>query len=450
MPVDFGPLTGPVADNGTTKGLAAFGDALEAVLQRRALMQRQQQEIEAQRQAAALVDQRAREFEVNRRKDDAAQQARIATNEKAQRAHEAQQLDMQRQQRQAEIMGKVPDMIAKGQSAGVPGLLGAAGVNVSQKPVPEELQRQVQNPMLDVSNLPFAGMMDVTGGGAQVADRARQQQVKGYDNKAVLDFGGGRTADLDMAAMGPEARAEMMRKALDSLPSDNPFVTQAKTAIPVLTGGGMIKPGDENNIYRDATKEAAALERAKLAADAARNRATTEKPGQKADDARADISLVSQLYNVKQSKVEKGAFDEMTKIGSLAASGKNAIAAQAFKGMWSKYAQGGAGVLSDRDLKTFWEDAGSPNEKAEDVLAKWLSGGLGEPKRQKALEAVAGLRSAVDARLKEAYEGAAVVMEKHGDLGDQWLRGIFGKGLPSRERERTADKAKALLDGSGF
>lgn len=450
MAIDYSALTGPVAENGTTKGLAMFGDALQAVLQRRAMMQQQQQQIDAQKEAAALVDKRAREMQAETITQQQAAQQRIAEHEKAMEKQGQDTLAMQRQARQAEVMGKVPDLVAKGQSAAVPGLLQSAGIDYSQKQAPEELRRPIENPMAAVSGMPFMGMADVTGGAAQQMEAKRQQQVKGIENTGVMDFGDGRTADIDMQAMGPEARAEAMRKALDRLPADNPFVAQAKNAIPLMTAGGMVKPGEENSMYRDATREAAALERAKIAADAAGKRQNTERPGQVKDDARADIALIANQLDVKGLQASRRQFDKMSAMGKAAADGKNAIAAQAFMGMYTKFAQGEVGVLNKSDIDTFWTNAGSPEERTQEALERILSGGIGADKREKALQAIDDLRGVIQGRLDEAHSQAATVMEPYGEQGDRYLRGIFGKGLPKMEKARTADKAKSLLDSSGF
>lgn len=451
MALNYAPLLGPTPEGGANKGLASFSDALEAVLQRRAAMQRQQVEIQAQQQAAALVDQRQRELEANRLKQEQAQQARIAEHERATEQAEREKIDLTRQQRQAETMKAVPEMLARGQSAAVPSYLQAGGMTMRPKEVPEEMRQPIEAPASPSAGLPFAGIMDLPGAAAaRGAEQVRQKQVEQLGNTGVIDFGGGRTSDIDMSQLGPEARAKLLQTQLAGLDASDPFVARAKAAIPVLAGGGAIKPGQEAEIYRDATRESAADARARMAADAARNRQNTEKPGQVKDDARADMQMLAGVLDVKKLQESRRQFDKMTAMGQAAADGKNAIAAQAFMGMYTKFAQGEVGVLNKSDIDTFWTNAGSPEERTQEAIEKILSGGLGEEKRKKALAAIGELRGVIQSKLDEAHDQAAVTMEPYGDLGDRYLRSIFGKGLPKHEKARATGKAKDLLDAGGF
>lgn len=359
MPVDFSPLTGPVADNGTTKGLAAFGDALEAVLQRRAMLQRQQQEIAAQKQAAALVDQRQREMQAAQLEQQQEQQKRIAEHERATEANAKRTLDIQERTHQAATMGKVPDMVAKGQGAAVPSLLAAAGAQVSQKPVPDELRRPIENPMAAMQGVPFMGAMGDAGAAvAAPLEAQRQKDVRGYDNKAVVDFGGGRTSDLDMGPLGPEARAEMMRKSLAGLPADNPFVAQAQKAIPVLTGGGMIKPGDENNIYRDATREAAADARSIRAANAQRG----------ARDPRLKQSIVTGWEGAYTHWEDNANVNKLTDVKTVA---------DRASGLIDQYHKSGATISQRAALYQTARDITGPGVLTENEFKKTVTGTTG-------------------------------------------------------------------------
>lgn len=455
MPVDFNPILAQTPESGTNRGLSFFSNALDAVLQRRAAMQRQEQEIQAQKEAAALVDKRTREINAAQVAQQKEQQARIAEHERVTEEQARQAAAEVRRQHQAEIMTKIPDMIGKGQSGAVPGVLGAAGIGVSPKPLPEQLAQPVEAPQAAVSGLPFAGLMDVTSPAAAVAERKRQQDAQKFsENNAVLQFEGGRTQDLDMGGMTPTARAEVMKQALSSLPDTDPNIAQAKAAIPAMTSGLMVKPGEEVNLYRDAVKETGMNKRAQMAADAARARVTQEKPGQIKDDARADIKFLADQHNLKALEQARTNFDKMSAMGDAAVrNGNNAIAAQAFMGMYTKFAQGEVGVLNDQDIKTFWTNAGSPEERTQEALEKLLTGGLGSDKREKALKAIAELRGVIQSRVNDIYKQIVPTMEQYGSTGDNYMRGVFGKGLPKFEKARKAEaeaKAKALLESGGF
>jgi hypothetical protein len=167
-------------------------------------------------------------------------------------------------------------------------------------------------------------------------------------------------------------------------------------------------------------------------------------PGQVTDDARADMNayLANTGYKIDQGSMRS--FGRMEGLAAEAAKG-NPMASRAFMGMWAKFAQGEVGVLNQSDLDTFWNNAGSPVERTEEALAKLVSGGLGDGKRENAVAAIKALTGTIKSRLDQTYAGAVDMMRPHGATGERYLKAFFGRGLPESEGQ-AGDKREQIKD----
>jgi uncharacterized protein YaaQ len=282
MAIDFSPLTAPVPESGTNKGMTFLSNALDAVLQRRAQMEQQRAQLEAQAARDHMIDQReqlrlqqeaqhARELEA---------QARAENQRKAQ--HDQQIEDIAKQTRQeAAIKDAMPMFATPGQESGGLARLQASGIGI--KPMAANVPPEMQQPVAQPEHVP-----DAPGGGAEWAAQAyqesqaqtqelqRRQQVEQAQAQArgryTLDFGGGRTQDLDARAMGPEGQAERIAAVI---PMMDPVDAAAVRRQQAMQQAGMMKPEAAAGFVEAGVgrreNNAAALERAKIAGSARRN-----------------------------------------------------------------------------------------------------------------------------------------------------------------------------------
>lgn len=147
------------------------------------------------------------------------------------------------------------------------------------------------------------------------------------------------------------------------------------------------------------------MEIAQLQALSRRSRAAAA--GGKKDD-KADLELETKLDGIVQNVVRNTGYkDRVTDDRrfnqmalTIAGAGQNAALAAAAAGQWVKQAQGGVGTISDSDMKQFYTRIGSLGMKAEDAIAGYMEGTMGE-----------GKRAVMETAIKELAAGAKRGME---------------------------------------
>lgn len=88
----------------------------------------------------------------------------------------------------------------------------------------------------------------------------------------------------------------------------------------------------------------------------------------------------------KAEALQDRKFNQLTTI--IAGARDNAALAQAGAGAWVKQAQGGVGVLSDKDMNVFWDRIGGIPERVENYIDTALSGKMGAERQRTVGEAV--------------------------------------------------------------
>lgn len=439
MALDYSQLFAPVPESGVNRGARMFTDVLDAIMARR-----QQKEL-ADQQLKAQQAQQAASMQFDREK--LAQDARFKQQDDSRaeqiRQDQAAQMQAQRDQHMSKARGEAIEkafgMAREGNAANVPAYLRSIDPNASIAP-------KRMGPA-DTTNTPddaITAMDEIQG---SVQDR----QAFNDQNRDVYEMNiGGQTTDLNLQPLTPEARAKMIAAMAGP---DSPLTAAAKRA-GTYAAAGAIKPGTESKVLEDELERNAANERARIGARAAGARQGTTMDDKRADNARADFTDYLKQNNFQDVNKEMAAFDKILNAGKNG--NKSGIASQMFMGLYTKYAQGQVGVLNQNDIDTFWNKAGSPDERTEEALTKILSGKNGEAKRVAALNALQVLRDTVAAEKERIYRDAVPLMESFGDDGDRRLRAIFGKGLPGHEKKRAAEKAKgdasldAQLKAEGF
>lgn len=471
MPIDFSPLYGPTPSTGITRGNKFFGDALEAVLERRNRLQQEQMQQEAANQRAAAQNklmqgyydqlgeqERNRQAETGRHNLQTEATARAAAEQNMRTAHGA----ALKQAADAAEAGFAPlserimaPWAGYGPGAGAP----AADPEPGQAAPPATPPPPVN--LLDVFSKqapvtpPAQAPMDATYTGAPPAASAAPPTASAASPSAppaatppslpaAVSAAGPKA--IDWAAMSPRARIAEFRRGVEQIGLPPPLQRLLpELEVGVATGA---KPLKEALDYLAAERESLRrAENTRVASRGAGERADRTARHQERTAARSDMALFLEQKGYKADQVSYKQFDRMEAIGKLAAEsgpGKNeanAIAANAFMGMYTKFAQGEVGVLTESDLNTFWKSAGSPAERTEEALERILSGGLGEAKRLKALEAIGVLKQTIKSRLEELRVSATDYMVgEYGDEGRRHVNAFFGKGPSMATPARTGGK----------
>lgn len=451
--VNWLPQVPETPQSGVSRGMAFFGDALDAVLDRRARMEAERLEREQRQAHALMVDARTREQMANTAEDQRLDRERLTAADAATAQHRAGELRLRQQEAMAAgIKEALPHFAAPGQETAGVAALQARGIRYT----PWQPDQQLMQPAAPVTSQPD----DPEGAwtGQSPADAQRQalleEQVRRNRGTGKLTMGdGGPEVAFDMKSLGPEGAYERNLQALAAI--TNPADYAVARQIAAMGRAGMVDQNKTGGMVQDVTLQRLnaedALERARLQAAAASKRRDEMAPKQKLDAARSDLSDYLTQRGYRADQVSGKQFTRMQEIAKAAASG-NAMAARMFMGMYTKFAQGEVGVLTEGDMKVFWEAAGSPEARTEEVVEKVLSGGLGAKKQKDAIAAINTLAETVRARLDGTYKDAVGLMRPYGEDGDRRLRAMFGRGLPEYDKKNKAMKAgeaDAFLDSLG-
>ena len=114
------------------------------------------------------------------------------------------------------------------------------------------------------------------------------------------------------------------------------------------------------------------------------------KAGNQVLDAEGKLDNVVQkvLTNTgyKAEALQDRKFNQLSTV--IAGAKNNAALAQAGAGAWVKQAQGGTGVLSDKDMNVFWDRIGGVPDRVENYIDQALSGKMGAERQRTVSEAV--------------------------------------------------------------
>lgn len=173
--------------------------------------------------------------------------------------------------------------------------------------------------------------------------------------------------------------------------------------------------------------------------EAGRNYRAGMTPTIKANKEQASTINVSNQYWEAADKVWKdlgGAanWKDQSKVNemlsNITGATDNAALASLVAGSFTKYAQGGTGVISDADLKYFWQKIGGLGLRAEQLLADYSSGNLAPDKKRILADAMKGLVSA--SQRTEARIGTAVENRLHAmPGGDAYIEQYLKTKTPS-------------------
>lgn len=123
---------------------------------------------------------------------------------------------------------------------------------------------------------------------------------------------------------------------------------------------------------------------------------------------------------------------------------KNAAVDTAVMGEWTKQAQGGAGVLSDSDLKVFYSRIGGFGVRTEEEIQKAINGQMGEGKRKLMTDASRWLAGRAAENLKTVKESLRFRLKNSAfaDRTDDALGTYFPEERSAIEESRAIDRAK--------
>lgn len=117
-------------------------------------------------------------------------------------------------------------------------------------------------------------------------------------------------------------------------------------------------------------------------------------------------------------------------------------------GAFVKFAQGGAGVLTDNDMKAFWDRAGGIFERVGDEVVKVVTGKIPEGRRQQLTQILAKIVAQGEARVQRYRDTANVTLQATGlppESQAQFYRSaVVGSG--GDEKKVNAKGAGARID----
>lgn len=463
MPLDYSPLLGPTPESGANKGMSFLSNVLDAVLQRRA--QQEQARLQREQQEAhfnanmAWQKENAGVLEAARVRDD----ERAAAKDKADNARLTAEAEQKRRAAQA---GAFKDSLGIQDDSAALTHLRLNGLNVRPQEVDPALLQPIEQPPPAPESTGAMSVADHDAGSswdpateeraeaaAREADRvaqlnAAQERVRG---KYVVDMGDGTTQVMDRRAMGPEGDAERINRAATFI--RDPAAAMDMRRLAPMAAAGMMKPEQAAGFVEQGVqgrrRDAAAMERARVAASGAATRKNGLSRGEEGRLMNQELSGYLERSEYKAREAEVQGFAKMAALAKTADANPKAgaDAAQMFMGLYTKYAQGQVGVLTPSDMDTFWNKAGSPDDRTEAALNRLLTGQDGPEKRKRAMLAINALMGTAKARLDKIQSGAQILMEPYGADGDRLLRAHFGRGLPAQEKARAQAEADALLGG---
>lgn len=473
MPLDYSHILGPAPQTGAARGQKFFGDALDAVLQRRQEMEARKMQLAAQAEESRL--QRDLTGGYYRQLGEQADRARGEVERHNLKAEglAAQQAAGERAVQYSTTRKNMAEAVSKGHATGEIARRTMSAFDPppaagSRPPVagPMATPLDARPPMPPVMGPPLPAP-PVTPGATNVTPLAAAGMEPGPLRPIDPAFTGATPLSAAPAQQAPSAgpiadpaaaSAQMARPeqqaspdewdALDPVKRIEAFMEEAKTmqlparvreVLPELRAGvkgGFIPPDKAMDYINDVRDRMSHELSASLGGARAAERGDRTANHQERTAARADLSAYLDHENYRAEKMSMRQYERMTTMADLALKKTNSLAAATFMGMFVKFAQGEVGVLTPSDIDTFWTKAGSPADRTEAGLLKVLNGGVGTPQAIQARAAVKELLSLGQGRISDIYQRAIPIMEEYGPHGDRWLRSSFGRGLPAFEAAR--------------
>jgi hypothetical protein len=396
MALDYSPLFAPTQPSPTTRGLRFFGDALDAVVQRRQQKELEERQMRMQQEGSIRTDARER-FRIQQQSadSDAARVASQANREELNRDRDAQR--------------RISELSALNQSRSAAAMLaqapGGAGVALARK-------------MLADADTQFGAMRAQEAGAAGPGPGAMGTAAPPARSSVNLNpFGRGAGNVIpDPAAATVGMQRPVTPPPLDSMPSPAPGAAASVPAVAPTDDLAGFDPKQKASVWRQgmlqrfpgmAAEERAELDRLalevgsgtrvdKAAGDAFedfRRRKANERfererlaqSGEKADKKEllqdrmiagrwlGEVkSAVLDVFHYKKTVTEaKHVLDELSVIAGGALS--NSAFAQLLTGRWARFGQG-AGVLTESDINTFYRDMGGIAQKVGTTAEKLMQG----------------------------------------------------------------------------
>lgn len=304
--VNWLPQVPETPQSGVSRGMAFFGNALDAVLDRRARMEQERLQREQQQAHALMVDARTREQMANTAEDQRLDRERMTAADAATAQHRAGELRLKQQEAMsAGIKEALPHFAAPGQETAGVAALQARGIRYT----PWQPDPQLMQPAAPVTSQPD----DPEGAwtGQDVAEPQRQAQLQDQisrnrgSGKLTMGEGGPEVA-FDMKSLSPEGAYERNLGAIAAIM--NPADAAVARQIAAMGRAGMVDQNKTGAMVQDVTLQrlnaADALERARIAAT-------------RRDTPSADATLRLKETQVTGFRAAKQDWEKQNKVDSL-------------------------------------------------------------------------------------------------------------------------------------
>ena len=420
-------------------------------------------------------------------------QGEMVETKRSNQANEAWRADQERRRRddfRNDAIQKAREAYAKGDPEGARAILAGAGVNVDMQEVRQDMPDSYQGgsavpdqkepgatPPAAPQSMQWgpAGLMTPMEPPPQAAPAAPQPQrpahgqgdgqlpmseVIGYKLTGQIPEGGGQITMDPNTARDVEMfkRREAGTRLRQALPGE--YGVEAEQAVMSLGNPERVyreindkmeyeKRADWNQYALKARLDTSMRNTDKIA-DAMMRGKTIITPGQQADDARADEAaaraatkevLNQNKYNEALAKNKK--FRDMT--DRLA--NPNAALDAYTAGEWVKQAQGGSGVVSDRDIEIFWDRIGGAAERSWSWVQGVIDGTIPYGKRQEVMAATRWLAQRSQAYLNEIKDAVDVQLSASPTLY-RYRDQMIGTYFPE-ERKETPEQMRARMMTKG-
>jgi hypothetical protein len=135
---------------------------------------------------------------------------------------------------------------------------------------------------------------------------------------------------------------------------------------------------------------------------------------------------------------KRGSYEKFKEIKSLL-NDKTAAGDVIAGGTFAKEAQGGTGILTDADLRYFWEKIGGIGVRTESELSTALGGGMGDEKRKIVMQAVDNIFTRKNAELAAIEKPMREAMRRSIPRAEEWAVGTyFGDFQPAEPAAQPA------------
>lgn len=243
-------------------------------------------------------------------------------------------------------------------------------------------------------------------------------------------------------AMPPDVRqAAALRAGLSGAQASGAEGAQIMGAA-AQASGQRFKAG-ENEKYQMTAAQKHEIGMRPRAAGAGSEKAQVDLLGKKLTNETRYDSITAKVlsnYGFREGQTQRVKLSDLA--DQIAGASDSAALAGIARGSFVKLAQGGTGVISDNDMRVFWDRIGGLGIRSQELLHQALDGKLGPEKRDSVLGAIKAMEAKAVAN-KGSMEAALKARFATVPGGDEKLGGYLNTYFPERQAKPAAGAGAA-------